>query len=736
MSKRLPNTHSNHALAVFTAIFVLIGALLALNVFSLSLFGYHVLSGTDVSSYSSISVARKTLYARRGYIFDANGNILAEDTVTYTLFAYLDESRPGYEGQVTAVPEESKQQYAELLAPILGCDASEILGYLEQDLYQTEFGEAGSGLSKAQKDQIEALGLYGLDFYETTARHYPYGTFASHLIGYTRYNQEDEILVGEMGIEYYLNDYLLGKNGYTQYNQDAAGRQLAGTQSEYVAPVNGNNIYLTIDKTLQQGLETLIQQRVSMYGAYAAWGGLMEVETGRMLAWATYPSFNPNDLSTLTNYLDYGCMTSYEPGSTMKTFVYAAAIDTGNYDYSATYYDHGYFYIGVNSDGSLYESETDTGNGIVTNAGGRGYGTITYSQAYYRSLNCGIANILSSMITPAVLEEYLDRFGFFQRVNTDGVNDVPGTRHMDYPADQVNTGFGQSSSVTALQMFQAYSAILNEGKMVKPYFIDRIEDPYDHSILYQGKTTVVGQPISASTAQQMLDLMRGGVTDTQYGLCQYYALPDIEIVGKTGTGQIGTENGYDPYNVTSSVVIAMPYNDPKVVYYLCIQAPADYRMNYQEEAVKQYLEKVVQYLDLSDNPEGTEQEPVNTTIDHSSSYTKIMPEVVNHSFDYVSEVLSGYNVDTITLGSGDTVLRQYPQAGDQVCQNQKVFLLTSEDSLTMPDMTGWSRHDVTVFWQLTGIAVSFDGYGYVSSQNIPAGDPIDASTEIVVTLSQ
>ena len=735
MNKRkiFESKKANQNLAVFTAIFAIIGALLAANVFMISVMGYHFNSGTDITNYGAISVTRQTIYARRGYIFDRYGNVIAEDSTSYSIFAYLDESRPGYEGIPAYVPQDKKEEYSQILGELLNAPPEVLLEYLNQDLYQTEFGMYGRGIDKATKDKIEELGLYGFEFTEHTSRHYPLGAFASHLVGYSRYHEDDDVVVGEMGIEEIFNDYLMGKNGYTRYNQDASGFQLIGTQSEYVAAKNGNNIYLTLDKTCQEGLDVLIDQLSKQFWCQRIWGGVMEVETGRMLAWDCWPTFDPNYLD-IENYLDYGSEIMYEPGSTMKSFTYAAAIDSGNYDYNMTYYDKGYFHIGVDGNGHIYEANGETDNGTVYNARGRAYGEVTLAQAYYRSMNVGIATILSRCITPQILEEYLDRFGFFQRVNTDAVNDVSGDKNMYYGGDAVSTGYGQASSVTALQMFQAYSAILGDGNMVKPYFIDRIENSYNNQVIYQGKTEIVGAPISASTAQQMRDLMRGVVADEEYGTGKYYNLPNIEIIAKTGTGQVATPYGYSDSLVTSSAVIGIPYSHPKIMYYMCIQAPYSENMNYQVDNVKQYLQKLVQYLHLSDDPDAVAPEPEIHNVDPSSSYKNPMPELVNHSMSYVNSVLNAYNIRKIVLGNGTSVIKQYPESGEMITQNGKAFLLTSTENFTMPDMTGWSRKDVTVFWQLTGLSVKIDGYGYVVEQNIAAGEPIDASSEISVRL--
>lgn len=737
IKKRQQVAGSNFALLRLSVIMIVIGALVMANVLFVTAFGYHIRSGTNVAAYSEIATTSETIYARRGYIFDRNGNILAQDSVSYNMVATLDSSRPSYEGYPAYVPEDKKEEYAQKIAAILGCESDVILGYLQQDLYQTEFGAIGRGLSSSTKEAIEELGLFGIEFEEQSARNYPLGNFASHLIGYTRYNVDDDVLIGEMGIESLLNDYLVGKNGSKVFSQDANGYSLLGTQISYTAAVNGNNVYLTLDKGCQEALELAMQQTAKQFNASKVWGGVMDVKTGKMLAWGSYPGFDPNTMD-ITNYLDLGADLAYEPGSTMKTFTYAAAIDSGLYNGSDTLYS-GPYYVNYSSSGKLKRSNKDKGYGTIRNFRNANLGYVSYDQAYFRSLNVGIASLLTDVISPSVLEDYLERFGFFQNVNTDGVNDVAGTKNMNTGLDMIATGYGQSSSVTALQMFQAYGAIFNGGTMVKPYFIDYIEDPYTNEILYQGKTEVVGQPISEATSKKVIELMKQVVTDKEYGTAKWYRLDGMSIAVKTGTGEV-FEHGSYGNQVIASVACGLPADDPQVFIYFAYQANYSPNMHYKTGPIKRFFNKIIKELSISDStssqPE-TPQEaetPQEEETDEKAALTH-MPSLLNHSLSYATERLKGSGTKVIVLGNGDTVIRQFPQADTELVRKQKVFLLTSLQKIKMPDMTGWSRKDVNAFWELTGIGVDMEGYGYVVSQSIPKGTTLELTDTIQLVLS-
>ena len=728
------NKHSGTVLFSFTLIVVLIGALVFANVFFVTAFGYHVRSGTNINRYTEIVVAEETIYARRGYIFDRNGNIIAQDSVSYNMIVVLDNTRPSYKNRPAYMPYERIEEYATKLSTALGADYDYVYNQLNQNIYQTEFGYYSRNISEDKKKEIEALDLYGIEFIEQKSRNYPLGVFASHLIGYTRYNEEDDIVVGEMGFESVLNDYLLGKNGYSKYSQDSKGYVLLGTQIEHQAATNGNNVYLTLDRSCQEALEIVMSETVNQFNASKMWGAVMEVETGKMLAWGSSPSFDPNEME-ITNYLDLGSQYAYEAGSTMKTFTYAAAIDTGNYNGNETY-DSATYYIGLDENGKLTRSKRKTAYGTIVNARAKDYGIVTYNQAYYRSLNTGIATLLEKEISPAILEEYLDKFGFFKKVNTDGIYEVAGVKNMSAMVDKVATGYGQASSSTTLQLMQAYSAIFNDGKMVKPYFIDYIQNPYTNEILYQGKTEIVGQPIKESTAKELCTMMRKVVTDAEFGTAGRYDIDEVKIIAKTGTGEVLTEK--DSNTVIASIMMAMPANDPKVMIYIAYQARYTNQMHWATDPIKRFVRKIVKNLDLIqagsvDDEEEIDQEE-GEVVEETVAYENTMPSVVNHTLEFAKQKLSDYKLNTIVLGNGDSVIKQYPVCDETVKQKQRVFLLTSTSKIKMPNMTGWSRKDIYAFWELVNIEITIDGNGYVVDQSIPSGYILEDTDHLVLTL--
>ena len=274
--------------------------------------------------------------AKRGSIYSVNGDILAQNVSSYKLIAYLDPKRTTNKKRPQHVVD--KEDTARKLAPILGMEEAEVLRYLsKENVYQTEFGVKGKGLSELVKKQIDDLNLPGLAFYESFKRYYPKGDFASYTIGYTKESSdEDNTIKGEMGIEKEYNELLKGEDGYSRYQKDLQGYKIPNTPVEVKDAVQGKDIYLTIDSNIQFFVEQAMHNADKEYDWQWFTVTIMDAKTGAILATSSSPSFDPNKRN-ITNYLDLLISSPYEPGSTMKTFTYMAAMENGVYNGSETY---------------------------------------------------------------------------------------------------------------------------------------------------------------------------------------------------------------------------------------------------------------------------------------------------------------------------------------------------------------------------------------------------------------
>ncbi len=258
------------------------------------------IDGIDIQTFAKSRTTKETVIpAKRGTIYDANGNILSQDVSSYTLIAYLDPKRTIDENNPQHVVD--KENTALVLSAILDMDKDQIMKYLSKTgVYQTEFGPKGKGLNEIVKDTIKAANLPGIDFIETTQRYYPYGDFASYLIGYAKKNEKTEEVIGELGIEKSFNDELTGDDGYIIYQKDRNGYQIAGTKEARKEATDGNSVYLTIDSNVQFFVEKALS-RMEKYDANRMTIVVADAKTAKILAYAATPSVDPNKRN-ITNY--------------------------------------------------------------------------------------------------------------------------------------------------------------------------------------------------------------------------------------------------------------------------------------------------------------------------------------------------------------------------------------------------------------------------------------------------
>ncbi len=708
--------------------------MLASNVFLVSIRKVHLRSNTDLRAYAdSANTVHEVMKATRGNIYDRSGTIIAQDQQTYNIVCILDPNRPSVGDTVTYVKDV--EGTARALAKVLNADYDTLFSYLNQyntsGLFQTELGTAGRNLSKSMMEQIRDLGLPGIEFTDSIQRVYPLGSFASNLIGYAQ-SDETGSTVGKMGTELYLDSYLAGIDGSRTYQADSNGYILPGMREEVVSAVNGYDVHLTLDQEIQEALEDAFAQTVERFDAQRVWGAVVELDTGKILGWGQAPSFDPNELE-IADYNNYGTQLPYEAGSTMKTFTWAAAVDSGVYSGDAEVYGGPYCYVGDENNNPL---RVQSSGSCIYNAGRINYGMTTFDHGMIYSANTIALEVQNTLITPQIHLDYLKRFGFFETVNSDGLPEEAGILNFFYAADKASLSYGQGSTVTTLQLLQAYSAVFTDGKMKRPYYVESIRDPYDSNhVIYQAETKITGNPISEESAKEMQGILWKVVNDDE-GTARFYRIPECEIMGKTGTTQVAVNGSYQSGITIVSLMCALPADDPQIMVYYAFEAGYNPNAHYYSQAQQGLLRKIALKMGFSAEPEEEqpeegepEEEPVITEI-----VTSEMPNVVNHTVEFAQAKLAPLNTDVIVLGNGSSVIDQYPASTAMVATGQKVFLLTDTNSFIVPDMTGWTRKDVTALWSVTEFGFKLTGQGRVTSQSIPPGTAVTRGTEIEVVL--
>jgi len=655
---------------------------------------------------------RITLDATRGKILDRNGEVLAQDTASYTLVAVLDENLttdPDHPRHVVDPEETSKK-----LAPIINMEVSEVLKILRKDKKQVEFGVKGRNLSFSKKQEIEKLNLPGIGFIRDTKRFYPNGNFASYVIGFAQKTENET--VGMLGIEKYLNDHLKESDGYVEYRKDNYGFKLPNSDDFIKPPNNGDNIYLTIDQKIQTFLEDALNEAEEKYKPKKMIGIVANPKTGEILAMSQRPSFDPN-IRNISNYYNDAISYSYEPGSTMKVFTLAAAVNEGVYNGKEMYQSGSYKVPGK----------------IIRDHNDKGWGTITFNEGVQRSSNVAFAILAKEKLGFDKFYHYLKLFGFTEKTGIDLPNEVSSKINYDYEVEKVTTAFGQGTAVTPIQLVQAATAVANDGKMMKPYIIDKIVNPNENRIVLDHKPEVVGEPITKEAAKEVRNILET-VVSSENGTGQSFQIEGYEVAGKTGTAQIaGPGGGYltGRENYIFSFIGMAPKDDPELLVYIAVQQPELEPTEVGSQPVSMIFTTVMknglEYLKVK--PDHTKPlQKSETNMGH------LLRNFINENVQKVKEELEEQKIDVIILGDGKTITSQYPFSGTRVIANDKVLIKT-EGKVVMPDITGWSLRDVLKLSTIMELNFKYEGKGFVTSQSIKAGTEIRKGLSLSVTFS-
>lgn len=663
----------------------------------------YVVAGGHVAG-TSLKVKTEELYhggevvkAKRGTIFDRNGEVIAEDATSYSIYAILSESYVNGNEKLYA-QEKNFDDLASILNKYLGIKEKSALKTLKSGLnsdgtskyYQVEFGNKGKNISEETKQNIEDAmkkdKVKGLYFTEHTDRMYPNGNFASHFIGYAQPDKK-ESLVGMMGVEAAYDDVLKGKDGKVVYQKDENQRPIPGSIAEEKKAVNGEDIYTTLDAGLQSYLETLMDKVSSEAKPTEMTAMLMQAKTGDILAMSQRPTFNPETKEGLGEedaWRNFLVEDSYEPGSTMKVFTTSAAVNEGIFNENESYVS-GKIQV---ADATI--NDWDLGK----------KGILTMRQALSWSSNVGMVKLEERLGDR--WPEYVKRFGFGQSTYSGLPGETKGTLPTSNIVDQAMSSYGQAIGVTNFQMMRGFTAVANDGKMLQPHYIEKVSNS-DTGKEIITKPEVVGEPITAETAQKVREYMRDTVESENYGSAyDQYKVPGYHISAKTGTAQIAENGRYltGDTNYIYSIALMIPSEDPEYILYLTMKQPQEKQEGILGEIANPLLSRVMEFQ--------------NTETDSSEeeSNTKVTVEDYrNLSTSKAAADANKRGLTAVVIGDGDKVIEQSAKPGEKVMANEHLILLTNGKK-EMPDVRGWSKADILKLTNLLDIDVSFKGDGY------------------------
>jgi penicillin-binding protein 2B len=712
MNKKQP--YMNFGAAGLFALFGLLFFILLFRYFSIQITG-------EVGSQPLAAKAQQkynrtgNLEGARGVIYDTKGEVISEDTTAYTLIAILDKkmtTSPKKPNHVTN-PEKTARE----LAKFIDMEESEIYSILTKDLFQVEFGKAGRDISHQIKKEIEELKLPGITFKRDSKRFYPNGIFASHLIGYAdRIEEKDGTYnyVGKMGIEMTLNEELTGKDGKINYESDLWGYLLPNGEQKVTPAKNGNDVYLTLDKKIQTFLEDAMNKVVDEYNPKKIIAIVADPKTGDILAMGQRPSFHPKTKEGIDNsWHNEAIETSFEPGSTMKIFTLAAAIEENKFDPNELFQSGSYKV--TSKDKPIHDHKR------------AGWGTISYLEGVQRSSNVAFAKLANEKLGFDKFREYLTKFGFDKPTGIDLPSETSGKIQYTWPVEKATTAYGQGTAITPIQQIQAATAVANNGKMMKPQVIDKIVNHDTGEIIKDIKPEVVSSPISAETAKEVRDILETVVTNKKTGTGTRYQIDGYSVAGKTGTASIpdpkgGYLTGQEDY-IFSFLGMA-PKDDPKLIVYVAIQQPEIDHYSMGSIPVSMVFNPVMknslQYLNI----QPSQQEKASTTK---------LGDLDGQSVTETIKQLEKSALEVVVLGKGSKVTGQIPAPDTNVLEGEKVIIKTGGD-LEAPDMTGWSLRDVMKVAKLSGVKLNSTGSGYVVKQNIAEGAVLHDGDFLIVDL--
>lgn len=595
---------------------------------------------------------RIDLTPARGSILDRNGTTLAESIHMDSCYA---EPRRIEDAAGTAA----------VLAPILGVPKEELVAKLSVN---KSFIWIERWVSPEVATRVRNMRLPGIGFAPESKRFYPNMEIAAHVIGFTGQDPN-----GLEGIELKYDSTIMGNTGYMITERDALGRHIAVTNTVIKNSSPGKSVVLTLDKTIQFITEKELAKAVTENNAKSGMAVVMESATGKVLAMANYPTFNPNSFSRYSHaqLRNQSVADSFEPGSTFKIFTIAAALDSGKIKSTDIYNcENGNYRV---ADRIIHDDHPQA--------------RLTVSEIMKYSSNIGSAKIGFKM-GEETLSTYLRNFGFGSRTGIDLPGESPGNlkKHW-YGVDLAAISFGQGVSLSTVQLVTALSAIANGGNLMRPYLVEQILDD-SGAVTQKFEPQVVRRVVSPETARKVTKMLES-VTGAG-GTGMRAALDGYRVAGKTGTAQKvdPVTRTYSPTKRIGSFVGFVPADKPKLTIVVIIDEPQGVKYG------------------------GVVAAPAFRTIAQNSlAYLKIQPDTPTAVATKAPEPRVSAAPDVEVLSDGDGL---YNPAGGEV----------------MPNFRGMSMRRVMQVMEKRGINIKLLGSGQASEQSPPPGHRIREVNEV------
>ena len=632
MNNFLYNLHSQRKRIL--ALIVLISFIFIVLVLRLSF--VQLINGQNLQSRALDQWTRDLpLTAERGKIFDTDGSTLAVSYTTYNIYTRGREIK-NPELVATTLSELLDIDYKMVLSKVKNKTVSEVLIKM-----QVESDTAQKIIDKEHK---------GVYLSENTKRYYPYGDLLTQIIGFTSIDN-----VGQAGIEAYYNNILKGVNGKSLTQSDLQGTELDNSLKYYIPAISGMDITLTINSKIQLAVEQTLIKLMDEQKAKSTSCIIMNAKTGEIVASATKPSFDLNNvprdnvellMETLKNKI---VVDIYEPGSTFKTLTMAMCLESGKASLTDRFYCPGYRIV----DGERIKCWKSIG-----------HGSQNLTDGLCNSCNCVFMD-LAGRLGVDDYYTYAKSFGFGEKTGVEIYGESSGilmNKVNVKNVDLARMGFGQAIAMTQLQLITAICGVVNGGNLMTPYLVKQINDSNGNNI-YSAVPTVKRKIVSQDTSNKLNAMLEEVVSKTG----KYTFVEGYQIGGKTGTTQKYATGGIAAGKYISSFVGTYPANNPEYVLLLTVDEPgtgAYYGSVVASPYAKEIFSQMFTILNIK---------PISASV----TYEQVsMPLVENLSLTQASSVLKSLGLNVEIQGEGSTIKKQLPPEGTTVYVGESVVLIT------------------------------------------------------------
>lgn len=709
------------------------------------LFYFSIIKGDELQQKAySLQLRDTTISAKRGSIYDTNGKTLAQSATVWQVVL-----APAY-----FKTDEQRTYVAQRLAEILDLDQNDVY---EKTKEKTYYSVVKRKVETVEKDKVlklsqELAKKYNLgnviELIEDYKRYYPYGDFASTIIGFTGMDG-----VGREGIEYQYDTQLTGTPGRVITAKDVHGTEMPYKYEQKIDAQDGNNITLTIDETIQHIMEKYLQQGIKQHKVQdRAVAIMMEVKTGAILGMAVEGGYDLNDPFTIADSNTQKEIDKLPNSEKEAAEVEALQKQWRNKAVADTYYPGSVFKVITScmgwSEGVITDSSTYTCTGSYVPFEGAsaihchntaGHGTQTYKQALSNSCNPAFM-MIGQAVGSEKFWEYYQAFGFSEKTGID----LPGEQSDIFfgdgsgkmqPMDLAVASFGQNFAITPIQMVTAISSVGNGGKLMQPYIVKEITDS-DGNVVESKTPIVKRQVVSEEVTKKVIDAMEENATT---GSAKNGYVAGYKVAGKTGTSEKKIYHNDGSQEYIASFCGFAPADDPQVCLLVYFDDPVGdsyYGSAVAAPVFANIMSEVLPYLNVE--AEYTEEEiaQMDTTAEN----------YVGKSVSEAENLVSSGGFTPVVMGSGDTVISQVPTAQSRLPQQGTVVLYTDEESMSddvveVPDLTNMTVAQANSTAAMYNLNISVvgsnaDGEGISYSQGIKAGSKVKSGTVISVNFEQ